>query len=216
MLLIVNPTLTSSFIILKAKSQGVTAMFATPHQNTYSGFNADELKIKFKKFNEIFSKHGVDMYLGAEIEYSKDALVKLFYKKLNTMNDTKYVLMDFNKSQEEYNLLEIIKAYKAQGFKIIIAHAECLALDTKEYLKLKNAGALIQVDAESLYNKKYKKIIDYLVDERLIDFIASNIHSSKVNYIMDKAYKDIVKKTSKDYAELIFMRNAKNYLILGK
>ncbi|MBP5445829.1 MAG: hypothetical protein J6Y28_06635 [Acholeplasmatales bacterium] len=203
-------------VVLKAKSQDVTAMFVTPHQTAYAGFDADSLKQKFNKFNEIFQKHGVDLYLGAEIEYSKDVLVKVFYKKLLSMNNTKFVLIDFNSSQEEYDLLSVIKDYKAHGFKIIIAHAECLNLKESEYLRIKNAGAYIQVDAEDIFNKKYKKIIDYLFEERLVDFVASNIHSSKGNYIMDKALKDVTKRTTKDYADLIFNRNAKNLLILGK
>ena len=203
-------------VVLKAKSEDVTALFLTPHQNSYSGFSADDLKAKFKKFNELFMKHGVDMYLGAEIEYSKDALVKIFYKKLLTMNDTKYVLIDFLKSQEEYDLATVIKDYKAHGFKVIIAHAECLELSERDYLKIKNAGAYIQIDAESIYSKKYKKIVDYMLDERLVDFVASNIHSSTVSYIMDKALKDVTKRTTKDYADLIFNRNAKNLLILKK
>ena len=203
-------------VVLKAKSEGVTAMFVTPNQRSYAGFDADSLKQKFNKFNEIFTKHGVDLYLGAEIEYSKDALVKIFYKKLLTMNDTKYVLMDFHKSQEEYDMYDVIKDYKAHGFKIIIAHAEVYNLNPRDYERLKNAGAYIQIDAESVFNKKYKKVIDYLIEERLIDFMGSNIHSSTVNYVMDKAFKEIAKRTSKDYADQIFNRNAKNYLILRK
>lgn len=203
-------------VVLKAKSEGVTAMFVTPNQRSYAGFDADSLKQKFNKFNEIFTKHGVDLYLGAEIEYSKDALVKIFYKKLLTMNDTKYVLMDFHKSQDEYDMYEVIKDYKAHGYKIIIAHAEIYDLPLKEYQRLKNVGAYIQIDAESVLNKKYKKVVDYLIEERLIDFMGSNIHSSNVSYVMDKAFKEISKRTSKDYAEQIFNRNAKNYLILKK
>ncbi len=203
-------------VVLKAKSEGVTAMFVTPNQRSYAGFDADTLKQKFNKFNEIFKKHEVDLYLGAEIEYSKDCLVKIFYKKLLTMNNTKYVLMDFHKSQEEYDMLEVIKDYKAHGFKIIIAHAEVYNLSIREYVKLKNAGAYIQIDAESIFKKEYKKLVEELLDERLVDFVGSNIHSSTVKYVMDKAFDFTVKKTSKDYADLIFNRNAKNLLILGK
>ena len=203
-------------LVLKAKSEGVTALFLAPHQNSKSGFSADELKMKFKKFSEIFSKYGVDMYLGAEIEYSKDALVKLFYKSMLTMNDSKYVLMDFNNSKEDYDILEVIKKYKEQGLKIIIAHAEKLNLTEREYLKIKNSGAYIQIDATDIFDKKYKKTVDYLLEERLVDFIASNVHSSKDSYIMDKALKEVTKLTTKDYADLVFNRNAKNYLILKK
>ena len=203
-------------VVLKAKSQNVTSLFLTPHQTTYAGHDADSLKAIYKKFNDIFKKHGVDMYLGAEIEYSRDALVKIFYKKLLTMNDTNYVLMDFLSSQDEFDIVNVIKDYKNHNFNIIVAHAEYLNLKERDYLKIKNTGALIQIDAESLFNKKYKKIIDYLLEERLVDFVASNIHSSNVNYIMDKAFKEVSKRCNKDYADLVFNRNAKNYLILKK
>ena len=110
--------------VLKAKDEGVDAIFLTPNQRSYAGYDADALKQKFNKFKDIFKKYEVDMYLGAEIEYSKDCLVKIFYKKLLTMNDSKYVLMDFHKSQEEYDIFSVIKDYKAHDYKIIIAHAE--------------------------------------------------------------------------------------------
>ena len=204
-------------VVLKAKSEDVTALFLTPHQRSYAGFDADGLKQKFNKFNEIFKKYEVDMYLGAEIEYSSDCLVKIFYKKLLTMNDTKYVLIDFNSSQEEFNIFNVIKDYKAHGYKIIIAHAECLIqYKENDFLKMKNMGAYIQIDAENIFNKKYKKIIDYLLEERLVDFVASNIHSSTVSYVMEKAFKEVSKRTNKDYADIVFNRNAKNYLILKK
>ena len=203
-------------VVLKAKSEGVTSMFATPHQTSYAGYDADSLKAMFKKYSDIFKKYGVDMYLGAEIEYSNDALVKIFYKKLLTLNDTNYVLMDFLASQEEYDIIDVIKTYKNHNYNVIIAHAEYLNLKEKDYLKIKNSGALIQIDAESIFNKKYQKLIDYLLEERLVDFVASNIHSSTVSYVMDKAFKAVTKKTNKDYADIIFNRNAKNYLILKK
>ena len=203
-------------VVLKAKDEGVDAIFLTPNQRSYAGYDADALKQKFNKFKDIFKKYEVDMYLGAEIEYSKDCLVKIFYKKLLTMNDSKYVLMDFHKSQEEYDIFSVIKDYKAHDYKIIIAHAEVYNFTNREYMKLKNAGAYIQIDAESIFKKEYKAKIDYLLEERLVDFVASNIHSSSVKYVMEKAMKEVIKKTTKDYADLVFNRNAKNYLILKK
>ena len=37
-------------IILEAKKQDVNAIFLTPHQNTYSGYDAISLIEKYKKF----------------------------------------------------------------------------------------------------------------------------------------------------------------------
>lgn len=204
-------------VVLKAKNEGVTTMFVTPHQGVDSKFDADELKLRFKKFSDIFKKYEIDMYLGAEIEYHKDCLVKVFYKKLLTMNNTKFVLMDFTATKDDfYDIPTVVREYKAHGFSIIVAHAEKLGLTDREYLKIKNAGAYFQVDVQSLYDKKYKKTMDYLIEERLVDFVSTSIHSSTNPYLMEKAYKDLLKKTNKDYTDLIFNRNPKNFLILGK
>jgi len=203
-------------VILKAKSQGVTSMIITPQEDINSNISANEIKERFKKFKQIFSKYNVELYLGAEIDYSKDCLIKVFYKSLLSMNDTKFVYMNFLNTKEEYDLYRLIREYLTHGLNIIIAHAEYLNLSEKEYMLVKNAGAYIEVDALSLFDKKHKKIVDYLLKERLIDFVSSNVKSSNDDYIMDKAYKEVIKRTSKDYADLLFLRNAKNYLMIGK
>lgn len=203
-------------VILKAKSQGVTSMIITPQEDINSKISANEIKERFKKFKQIFSKYNVELYLGAEIDYSKDCLIKVFYKSLLSMNDTKFVYMNFLNTKEEYDLYRLIREYLTHGLNIIIAHAEYLNLSEKEYMLVKNAGAYIEVDALSLFDKKHKKIVDYLLKERLIDFVSSNVKSSNDDYIMDKAYKEVIKRTSKDYADLLFLRNAKNYLMIGK
>ena len=99
-------------VILTAKSEGVTAMFITPHETVNDKLNANDLIDRFKKFSQIFSKYNVDLYLGAEIEYHKDALVKVFYKSLLSMNNTNFVLLDFTNTKEKYDMVEVINKYK--------------------------------------------------------------------------------------------------------
>lgn len=200
-------------VILEAKSQGVTAMFITPHETINDKISAFELKERFAKFNQIFSKYGVDLYLGAEIDYSSDALVKIFYKTLLSMNETNFALLDFSHTKEKYDMVEVINKYKQHNIKVIVAHIERYNLSLKEIEKIKNAGAYIQVDAYSVFDKRYEKKVKDMLDERLIDFISSNAHSSTETYAMKAAFNDVAKKTTKDYAEQIFTRNATNILI---
>ena len=200
-------------VILEAKSQGVTAMFITPHETVNDKISSFELKERFAKFNQIFSKYGVDLYLGAEIDYSSDALVKIFYKTLLSMNETNFALLDFTNTKEKYDMVEVINKYKQHNIKVIIAHIERYNLSLKEIEKIKNAGAYIQVDAYSVFDKRYEKKVKEMLDERLIDFISSNAHSSTETYAMKAAFNDVAKKTTKDYAEQIFTRNATNILI---
>ena len=200
-------------VILEAKSQGVTAMFITPHETINDKISADELKDRFNKFKQIFSKYNVDLFLGAEIEYSKDALVKIFYKSLLSMNETSFAMLDFTNTKGKYDMVEVINKYKQHNVKVIIAHIERYNLSIKEVERIKNAGAYIQVDAYSVFDKKYEKKVKEMLEERLVDFISSNAHSSTEKYVMKAAFNDVAKKTTKDYAEQIFTRNASNLLI---
>ena len=199
-------------VILKAKSEGVTAMIITPHESINDKLSANDLIDRFKKFNQIFSKYNVDLYLGAEIDYHRDALVKIFYKSMLSMNNTSFVLLDFTK-MKEFDIFEIINKYKTHNVKIIIAHIERYGYSIKEIEKIKNAGAYVQVDASTILDKKQAKGVNEMLEERLIDFVSSNAHSGSSIYGMKDAYTLVAKKTSKDYADLIFTRNATNLLI---
>ena len=58
----------------------------------------------------------------------------------------------------------------------------------------KEKGALIQVNASSFYgSRKIKNIANKLLKEKLIDYIASDVHSFRKNYIKQfvNDYKDI-------------------------
>lgn len=199
-------------VILKAKSEGVTAMIITPHETIKDKLTAEELTERFKKFNQIFSKYDVDLYLGAEIEYHRDALVKVFYKSMLSINNTSFVLLDFTNTKE-YDIYEILSKYKTHNFKVIIAHIERYGYSIKEIERIKNAGAYVQVDARTILDKKQAKWVKEMLDERLIDFVSSNAHSASEVYGMKEAYNFVAKKTTKDYADLIFTRNATNLLI---
>ena len=95
----------------------------------------------------------------------------------------------------------------------VIAHIERYGYSIKEIEKIKNAGAYVQVDARTILDKKQAKWVKEMLDERLIDFVSSNAHSASEVYGMKEAYNFVAKKTTKDYADLIFTRNATNLLI---
>ena len=98
------------------------------------------------------------------------------------------------------------------GFKPIIAHVE-----RYEYVKPKNiekiidAGALIQVNADSLVLKRgaaYKKRVERYIKEGLVHFVANDMHYSR-EYCMKKAYDYVSAKFGKQCANDLFINNAK-------
>lgn len=201
-------------IILEAIKQGVTHMILTPHEKTLAGYSSKELTEKFNNFKKAFEKRDIELFLGAEIEYSDDIFLKVKNNLLLRMNNTNVILLDFLNTQEKYNMKEVVKRFKEYNIKVIIAHIECYKdITFTDIEDLKNLGAYIQVDAETILDKRYDKWLKTMYKERYIDFIASNIHSSNISYVMKNAFMEVSKKASSDYADLIFNRNPKNLLI---
>lgn len=204
----------SGKIILEAINQGVTHMFLTPHQKSFVGYTNKELTIKFNNFKKTFEKRDIELFLGAEIDFTPDVIDKVKNKEMLTMNNTNFILLSFLETDTDYNIKEVINEFKKINIKCIIAHAECYTkLKFKDLEDIKNAGGYIQIDAETLFDKKFDKWLKPILKEHLIDFVASNIHSSKNPYIMKKAFDEFAKRTSKDYADLVFSRNQKNLLL---
>ena len=76
-------------------------------------------------------------------------------KELLTINDTKYILVEFS-TRMETDIASIIYDLIVRGYKPIVAHIERYHyLELKDYDDIKKNGALIQVNSKSFLNKAY-------------------------------------------------------------
>lgn len=177
---------------------GVNKVICTPHQN-YLNLNKDLL---IEKFNEFKNKINLDieLYLGSEIYYYKGFLNDLENGKLLTLNNSKYILIEFSTSQNT-DIIDIVYSIKLKGYIPIIAHIERYSyLNNEDYLKIKKEGALIQINASSFNYTNTKKIIKYLLKNNLVDFVASDCHDlnrRSVDFFKIKKY--IYKKYKEQY-----------------
>lgn len=194
----------------EAVGQGIKEIILTPHNK----IDRNTIVTRYKTFVKWFEKKNIKFHLGCEINYTIDVVEKIINNELLTMNGTNVVLIDFGDSPFE-EILNVLKELKKHDYKVIIAHIEYYTqLSMKNIEELKDRGALIQVNAETLADKKNEKWVKQMLKERLIDFVSSNIHNSKDKNYMSEAYQIVEKKTTEGYAELIFRRNQKNFFLL--
>lgn len=95
-----------------------------------------------------------------------------------------YLLIEMSYFQPPINLDEIIFKIKMKGYLPILAHPERYSFyhNTKEYYKkLKQLGCFFQLNLLSLsehYGKNVEKTANYLIEEQLIDFVATDVHNN--------------------------------------
>lgn len=192
-------------IIELLKAEGVDEVVCTSHQDMHH-INKELLEEGFHLL-----KHNTSMklYLGSEIFYY-DAMIKdLNEGRLLSINNSKYILVEFSFFLET-PIEDIIFDLVVAGYKPIIAHIERYEyLSFKDYDKIRNAGALIQVNSRSFERKEYKKIIKYLLKNDLIDFIASDCHNQSSRSPSFAAAKKYIMKKYKDRYSKYFENNFK-------
>lgn len=200
----------------EAKKIGVNKVVCTPHISHDNKEKALKIVKNFKELKEEAKKYNIDLYLGNEIMIKDNTIDLLKNKKLTTLNNSKYVLIELKRSENRNfdNVVSILTDFVDQGYFPILAHPEFYVnyRNINNYRKLKENGILLQIDSTSLLftrsSRKTRKFAKKLLHERLVDFVATDSHCTKKrDYLsLKKTYKK-VKKMDKKYADIIFNEN---------
>lgn len=198
-----------SLAMLKEEmEQGVTTIYLTPHQNQQT-LTGPLLKERYQSFLEELKEKGIDMdiRLGAEIYYYPGLKQDLLSGKALTMDESKYVLVEFS-TRTETNVSEIVYELVVAGFTPIIAHIERYPyLKKEDYFDIKEAGGLIQINSGSFSHFSSRGLIKYLLKNGLVDYVATDAHDNskrKVDFSFVHSY--IKKKYPELYTKLIEMK----------
>ena len=198
-----------SLAMLKEEmEQGVTTIYLTPHQNQQT-LTGPLLKERYQSFLEELKEKGIDMdiRLGAEIYYYPGLKQDLLSGKALTMDESKYVLVEFS-TRTETNVSEIVYELVMAGFTPIIAHIERYPyLKKEDYFDIKEAGGLIQINSGSFSRFSSRGLIKYLLKNDLVDYVATDAHDNskrKVDFSFVHTY--INKKHPELYTKLIEMK----------
>lgn len=194
-------------ILKQMQKSGFTDVFITPHyiENTKYITNNKEKQRILKELQAACKKENINinLYLGNEV-YLTDNIPELIKKgQIMTLNNTKYVLIEFSLNFQNPNLKNILHNIILAGYIPIIAHPERYTyLDSKMTLiyELKELGVLFQGNYLSLFDKygrKARKNLQKMLKNDIISFIGSDIHH-KCELYEDKIYKKLRKYVKKD------------------
>ncbi len=207
-------------IINQAIDNGVTDIVLTPHYISGSDYISSRRrnKILLTKLKKKVSN--VSLYLGNEVFMTDDVIDLLTNKKISTINDTKYMLIEFPIWTTFNNIENAVFQLRSKKIIPIVAHPERyvqLYDNYKNIIQLLEQGALIQCNVASLcgdHGKKVKNFTKRMIKDGCVTFMAVDAHKAKYKSYdkINKAKKMVAKWHSKRYAELIFDENAKKIL----
>ena len=196
-------------LLKQAKDQGITAMIATPHMR-YDMFEypQDVIEGRFAKLEKEASDLGIRLVLGCEYHMNSQVMEDLKSKRVHTLGDTEYVLCEYSHVSRFRDMQNYTARLYSAGYIPIIAHPErydCIMEDFWRVADLKQMGALIQVNADSvlgIVGRKIKHLSKHLLKHELADILASDVH--RVDTRPDnlgEAYKYVSRKYSAAYAD---------------
>ena len=210
---------TSIDILDNLSKNGVTDIILTPHYITdtnYVSSKMDNIKKLIELKTEV-KKQGINinLYIGNEIYIDPNILELIKENKMCTLNNTEYILVELPMSGNYQDYQEIFENLIRIGFKVILAHPERYAAFQKDLNRINemvNMGVLLQCNIDSIlgyYGKSAKKTIKYILKNKLVSFVGTDIHSKKNDYsYIEKAKNKFRKYLTDEEIENVFNNNA--------
>lgn len=196
----------SIMLLKKMEQQGITDLVLTPHYVEKSRYVCNN-KEKRKKFDELKNEAeknniNINLYLGNEVFFTPHIKEYIENDEVETINGSKYILIEFPMTQVYRNTHEIIQELITNEYVPILAHPERYKIFQshpdliEEYLR---KGILLQGNATSLlgkYGKEAKKTLKYFIKKGYISFLGTDTHRDfKFN---EKKLIRIIKKLNKN------------------
>lgn len=203
-----------------AEKNGTSYIVLTPHHLTddgrSKGLSKLELEDRFTEFKKFASENGcgIALYFGAEIHVTKNVDFNIEKSEIITINDTNYVLIEFDFSEEPDRALEVTGKIIDAGFLPIIAHPErykFVKTNPGLIVPFVQRGAILQINASSILGENgpaSQETALTLINSELASIIASDSHSSFYRSPdLSEAYAFVSSIFSKKASELLFFEN---------
>lgn len=175
-------------MIRSSCGQGIRHVIATPH---YSGqfrkTSPDKIRRMCREVQKTVNKEhgiGIKIYPGQEIMYTGNTVNLLRDRKVLTMADSSYVLVEFLSSADYTDLYRAARELKMHGYRPIIAHAErygCLRKKGRVE-ELRKNGAYIQLNYSTVGGRWHKAPVRWsrrMLRKRNVDFLGTDMHNMR-------------------------------------
>jgi protein-tyrosine phosphatase len=207
-----------------AVTQRITKIIVTPHFRLDKRSAAPEsIYHAVQEVQEAASAANIPikLYPGNEVTYFEELPSFLHDKRVCTMNETHYVLIEFSPYVLLRNLQNAMDKILTHGYLPILAHAEryeCLIKEHKHCVVLHEMGVQIQLNADSVTGTNggtLKRLTHRLLHEGVVDYIATDAHSAKHRSPMLAHCQELlIKKFGDSYARQLLWENAMRHFAL--
>ena len=200
-----------------AESEGIKKIVNTSHFHPEFKYTmGEELVEAINIFNVALKANKIDLevLIGNEIYYTDEIIEELHNLNFHTLNNSKYLLIEFSPMNVPKNLADVVYEVKLKGYIPVLAHVErynnIIENPNIIYDCIKE-GAIIQVNASSIlgkHGKEIKKVSDILLDNNMIHIVASDAHGSERRRPqLREAYEFVKNKYSEETADNLFKNN---------
>ena len=168
------------------QSFGISQFITTPHiiQHVWNN-TAEQIKAKEIETNMELEKHQITVPFRAAAEYMlDDNFMQLFQSEQLLTLKKNYVLVEMSYINAPIQLYAFLFDLQVAGYIPVLAHPERYLFyhnTFEEYLKLKKAGCLFQLNLLSVvgyYGNEIAKIAEKLLQKGMYDFVGSDVHHS--------------------------------------
>ena len=169
------------------KDLGFSEFITTPHviRNVWDN-SRTKIEETHKATSLELKSNAITNNFNVAAEYMMDESFKNLFEeeKLLTLKDN-YVLVEMSYLYPPLNLYDIIFNLQVAGYTPVLAHPERYNFyhsNLNEYKRLKKVGCLFQMNMLSsvgYYGPEVAKAADYLLQNKMIDFVGSDVHHDK-------------------------------------
>lgn len=174
---------------------GFKKIITSPHIMSGGYDNTPEIILSGRDdVRAALKENNIDVEFDAWAEYYLDETMmpKIENRELLTMGD-KYVLVELSYLMKSNNSTSYFYSLISNGYKVILAHPERYPYfhnqSFHEYHNLKDQGIYFQLNIASLtgtYGKSAKDTAEKLIDNNMIDFVATDLHNERhLSYIKE-------------------------------
>ncbi|MDD6794037.1 MAG: capsular biosynthesis protein [Clostridiaceae bacterium] len=170
-----------------AEKDGTKDIIATPHFcREYGELPFKEVKKLVGEFNKVARGEGinVNIHYGQEVYYSERMIDDYNQGIIGTIDDSRYMLLEFPMMEFEKEYLDIIYELQVKNIVPILAHPErykFLKEKPSDINMLIDEGVLFQMNSGSItgkYGSQAKRTAHIFLENGIYNFIGSDAHNN--------------------------------------